>query len=253
MKHLSVVLGGVFTSLLFGCGSAPPGDPGMPAPTPETCDATQQNPYGVCYPTQNIGTGARVGSTPGSTIQNFAFTGLPANNLTPLDPTQAQSASTTVRLSNYYDPQGKGIPGVINGVPIKIIHLVVSALWCNPCNEETDFMTGANYTGANTGGASFAAELAPLGVVFVQAVDDGPVVGTGATLFDLGTWITRHKNNFTTTVDPGNANLGVFFNAAAIPFNANINAKTMEILSEDVGFDTTMDQTIKTKYLPMVQ
>jgi hypothetical protein len=53
-------------------------------------------------------------------------------------------------------------------------------------------------------------------------------------------------------LDPGNQNLGVFFDAAAIPFNANIDARTMEILSTDVGFDEQLDQTIKTTYLPLV-
>jgi hypothetical protein len=246
MKHVGVVLGGLVSSLVLACGSTPPPDPGTGGPTVQTmCSASDTNPYGTCYPTQNIGTSVRAGSTPGSIIANFAFDGLPAADTGKLDPAAAKTSTSTIHLSNYYDPAGKGIPGVIGGVPIKIIHLTVAALWCGPCNEETDFIAGANHTGYNTGNASFATELAPLGVVFVQAIDDGPVPGTGATLNDLSTWITWHSNDFTTMVDPGNANLGIFFNAAAIPFNMNINAKTMEILTADVGFDTQMDTTIK--------
>jgi hypothetical protein len=250
MKH--VALGGL-VSLAFACSSAPLPDPGIKGPTVTTnCSADQMNPYQVCYPTQNLGTSARTATTAGSTINNYAFTGYNTPNLTVIDPTMAQS--TTVHLADYYDPMQKGLPNVINGLPIKLIHLSVAALWCGPCNDEADFVAGSNFTGTNTAipPASFASELAPLGVVFVSAIDDGPVVGTGATIADLNTWINRHHDDFTTMLDPGNQNLGVFFDAAAIPFNANIDARTMEILSTDVGFDEQLDQTIKTTYLPLV-
>ena len=258
MKHVVVAFGGLVSSFFFACSSAPPQDPGLPAPTQTTsCDASQMNGYGVCYPTSDIGTGARstltTSGVPGNRIADFAFTGYPATDVTTLVQNGQPPASTkTIHLGDYYDPQQKGVPGIIGGVPIKLIHLTVAAVWCGPCNEETDFIAGSNYTGANTGNASFAAELAPLGVVFVQAINDGPVAGTGATLSDLSSWITHHNNDFTTMVDPGSQNLGVFFDAAAVPFNANIDARSMEILETEVGFDTTLDQTIKTKFLPFV-
>ncbi len=252
MKHVVIAFGGLVSSFFFACSSAPNPDPGVTGPTiTQDCSAADQNGYGVCYPTQDIGTGARSGAVFGSRIANFAFTGYKATNENVLgQPTSTQ----TIHLGDYFDPQQKGVPGIIDGVPIKLIHLTVAAVWCGPCNEETDFITGANYTGANTGGASFAKELAPLGVVFVQAIDDGPVVGIGATLSDLNGWIasSRHNSDITTMVDPNNSNLGVFFDAAAVPFNANIDASTMEILQTEVGFDTQMDQTIKTTILPML-
>ncbi len=259
MKHVVVAFGGLVSAMFFGCSSAPPQDPGLPGPTQTTdCETSQLNGYGVCYPTSDVGTGARSGLTttanPGNRIANFAFTGYPATDVTPLVANGQPASTKTIHLGDYYDPQQKGIQGIIGGVPIKLIHLTVAAVWCGPCNEETDFVAGSNYTGANTANASFAAELAPLGVVFVQAIDDGPVVGTGATLNDLNTWIsaTHHNNDFTTMVDPGNQNLGVFFDAAAVPFNANIDARSMEILSTEVGFDTNLNNTIKQKYLPFV-
>ncbi len=262
MKHVVIAFGGLVSSFFFACSSAPAPDPGITGPTVNTsCDATQMNGYGVCYPSSDIGTGARssltANATPGNRISNFAFTGYPnaspAAQLTTLDQNgQPPSGTKTIHLGDYFDPQGKGVPGIIGGVPIKLIHLTVAAVWCGPCNEETDFIAGANFTGANTANASFAQELAPLGVVFVQAVDDGPVVGTGATINDLNGWINHHANDFTTMVDPGNQNLGVFFDAAAVPFNANIDARSMEILSTEVGFDTNLDNTIKETYLPFV-
>jgi hypothetical protein len=47
-------------------------------------------------------------------------------------------------------------------------------------------------------------------------------------------------------LDPGNNNLGVFFDAAAIPWNANIDVRTMEILSAGVGYDGTEKADIQT-------
>jgi hypothetical protein len=245
MKHVGVVLGGLVSSLtVFACGSSPLPDPGVNPPTQSTdCSTSDKNPYGACYPTTDIGTGVRTGqgasAVAGSRIANFAFTGYAAADSSSV---LATTATKTVHLGDYFDPQQKLGAG---GTGIKIIQLVVSAVWCGPCNEETDFVSGANYTGANTAGASWAKELESQGVVFVQALDDGAVVGVGATLTDLNGWINHHQNDFTTMLDPGNQNLGVFFDAAAIPFNATIDARSMEILEAGVGFDTNEDTTLK--------
>jgi hypothetical protein len=250
MKHV-VAYTGLASLALFACSSAPPGDPGVKGPTIiQNCAATDMNGYQVCYPTSDIGTTARAGTVAGSRIANFAFSGYTTTDTAKIDTTTAKTQ--TIRLSDFFDPMQKGVTGIIGGKPIKIIHLTVAALWCGPCNEETDFISGANYTGYNTAGAAFATELAPLGVVFVQAIDDGATPGIGATITDLNTWIGRHNNDFYTMVDPSNSNLGIFFDAAAIPFNMNIDARSMEILSADVGFDTQMDQTIKSKWLTWV-
>jgi len=257
MKVVVVAFGGLVSSLLFtACGSAPPPDPGVKEPTiTSSCATDQQNAYQVCYPTTEIGTSVHnfASGISGARISNFAFTGYEWNTDASGTPINTMTATVkTIHLGDFYDPMGKGNPAVIGGAPIKIIHLTVAALWCGPCNDETDFIAGANYTGTNTSNASWAKELASMGVVFVQAIDDGQTPGTGATLTDLNTWIGRHQNDFTTMVDPGNAGLGVFFDAAAIPFNMNIDARSMEILSSDVGFDEQMDQTIENTYLKWV-
>ena len=188
MKHVLFATGAAVSSVLFlgGCSSSVPGDPGINPPSQTTdCAAADKNGYNVCYPSTDIGTSTRSGfgssATPGNRIQNYAFTGYKATDTNQV----VTGTTTTFHLGDYYDPNGQGVQGVIGGVPIKVIHLTVAALWCGPCNEETDFISGANYTGANTGNASFASELAPLGVVFVQAIDDGAVTGVGATLSDL--------------------------------------------------------------------
>jgi hypothetical protein len=74
------------------------------------------------------------------------------------------------------------------------------------------------------------------GVVVIQALDDGPIMGTPATQTDLNYWVKNHSVNFTDMLDPGLQNLGGFFVAAAIPWNADIDVRTMEILDSAVGF-----------------
>jgi len=251
MKQAVLGLGVLSSSLFFAaCSSAPPPDPGTTGPTVQTqCSDADKNPGGVCYPKDDVGTGSRTSFSPnavsGQRIANFAFTGYPVQDTNAV----ATGSPTAIHLANYYNPDGNL---TIAGTPIKLIHLTVAAVWCGPCNEETDFISGGNWTGQNTGGASFAKELAPLGVVFVQALSDGPTYGTGANLNDLNNWVTHHANDFTSMLDPGVQNLGVFFDGAAVPFNMNIDARSMEILSTELGFDTNMDNTIKNQVLPFV-
>jgi hypothetical protein len=226
---------------------------GIPNPTVQTqCSETDQNAFGDCYPTSDIGTGARSSfgssATPGQRIANFAFTGFEPTNTSIVTADSPQ----TIRLAHFYNPNLQTIPNAIGDVPVKLIHLTVAAVWCGPCNMETDFISGGNWTGANTNGVSFAKELAPLGVIFVQALSDGPVMGTGATLDDLAGWINHHQSDFTEMLDPNVQNLGVFFDGALVPFNMNIDARSMEILSAAPGFDTGMGDDIKSRVLPWI-
>jgi len=207
-----------FASIVLGACSSSSQDSGL-AGTGQSQAVSAENPYGVAYPTQNLGYLARRGSVPGNIIEDYKFLGhqAAADSGSVLDPTKPL---TTVSLADYFDPQQKLGPA---GTGIKVIHLSVAAYWCVPCNNETDDTVAV------------AASLTAKGVVFIQALDDGPSEGTPATTTDLTNWITKHKSNFTEMLDPGLANLGQFFDAAAVPFNANIDARTMEILSAGVG------------------
>jgi len=167
------------------------------------------NPDGVPYPSPAGGYGrtARSGGTPGSVMQNFKFLGfLNGDNTKPM---------TTISLADYYDPCNKRY---------KLIHLTVAAVWCQPCNQETDALVAAK------------ASLDQQQVVVIQALDDGPTVGVPATLNDLNYWIKTHSSNFTEMMDPGLQNLGGFFDAAAIPWNADLDPRTMEILDSSDGW-----------------
>jgi hypothetical protein len=207
---------------LAACSSSPPaatdacssGDDGGPG--------TGTNPDGVPYPCPANGYGhnPRTGTTPGSIIQNFKFQGYLNGDMTqPL---------TTISLADYYDPCNKRF---------KILHLSVAAVWCEPCNEET--------TAVVTDLASSSSILKADGVVFLQALDDGPTEGVPATVGDLNTWITNHNSNFTEMLDPGLQNLSGFFQASAIPWNSDIDVRTMEMLDSSEGWDGSVSSEIQ--------
>ena len=130
----------------------------------------------------------------------------------------------TISLADYYDPCNKRY---------KLIHLSVAGLWCQPCNEETSDIVAAQ------------ASLAMQQVVVLQALNDGAVEGTPATVSDLQYWIMQHQSDFTEMLDPGLQNLAGFFNPASIPWNADIDPRTMEILDESTGYDGSVQNEIQ--------
>lgn len=203
---------------LPGCGGAAPG-----AAPSGTGAGHEDNPDGVPYPTPTGGYGrtARSGSTPGSVIANFKFQGFADG-----DPSRGP---TTVSLSDYYDPCARRH---------KLIHLTVAAVWCQPCFQETDALVAAR------------SRLAAEGVVVLQALDDGPTAGTPATLADLGYWVKAHRPTFAEVLDPGLANLAGFFDASAVPWNADLDPRTMEILDESVGWSGDVDSEIRLAVVP---
>jgi hypothetical protein len=212
----------------FGCsskqGDNTPGTPDNggidnPGPQQTTLTGHDANPAGVPYPAKNVGYHARgvdgagnVNKQPGNVMKNYKFLGYPNAD--------KSKGLQTVALADYFDPEGK---------TYKVVHLIVAGVWCSPCNQETDALVAALNDQAQAWDKK--------GVAFVQALDDGPIMGRGATKNDLDLWITSHHTNFTEVLDPNNTNLGDFFNAAAIPWNANLDARTMEILDAGVGYE----------------
>jgi hypothetical protein len=181
------------------------------------------NPDGVAYPSPAGGYGhsARAGTIAGSIIANYKFLGYPHGN--------PAEGLHTVSLADYYDPCQKRY---------KMLHITVAAIWCNPCNAETVDLVANEQT------------LASDGIAVLQAIDDSGTEGVPATLNDLNYWITVHHPGFTEMLDPGNYNLGPFFMANAIPWNANIDVRTMEILTSAVGGVAASDLI---NDLPLVQ
>ncbi len=194
-----------------GGGDIVPGGTGGDAAATSPDSGTGLNPDGVPYPSLAAGYGhtARSGDTPGSVIADFSFHGRLAGS----------TELTTISLSRYYDPCNKRY---------KILHLSVAAVWCEPCSEETIAVV-ADLSSSDS-------VLDKDKIVFIQALDDGPTEGVPATVSDLDYWITQNHSNFTEMLDPGLKNLGGFFDAAAIPWNSDIDVRTMEILDSNEGW-----------------
>lgn len=168
--------------------------------------APDKNPYGVQYPSENLGYTARSGNRPGNRIQNFKFLGYPdADKSKGLQP---------VSLAQYFDPEGR---------KYKLIHIVASAVWCPPCQAEAEMVTPLK--------DKFEAKK----IVWLVSLVEGPVRGKPSVQKDLDGWIAQFKSPYTHWLDPGNAKFGPFYDIAAIPWNANVNAETMEILSSKTG------------------
>ena len=214
------VCGAVFSvfvaSLAAGCSSSTTPattnpqdkgiDPGTPnAPAPVT-GGTEVNPDGKPYPAKNLGFQARAASRPGNIIRNYKFLGYRDG-----DPSKG---ATVISLADYFDPDMKSH---------KLIHFSAGALWCPPCNEEADKLV------------PLVPGLKAQKITVIQALVEGDAKGTGSTIPDLDIWQKRHKINYTIFLDPEQGNLGQFFDTAAIPWNAYIDARSMEILQSGVG------------------
>jgi hypothetical protein len=178
-------------------------------------DAPDTNPDGVPYPTDNIGTIARKQDVAGNRISNYKFLGYPNADI--------GGGLQPISLAQYFDPTGE---------KYKIIHIQASGVWCTFCQQETRAAVPLK--------ADFEAKKA----VWLVSLAEGSVRGTASKPADLDQWINTFKSPFTHWLDPGNANLGPFYDASALPWNANIDATTMEILTAGTGAVTTKEGLI---------
>ena len=190
--------------------TAPAQETGLDRTLPQV-ENRETNTYGVQYPTTDIGTAPRKGSVAGQRIKNFKFLGYVNGDVA--------SPLTTVALADYFDPEQKVAPA-----PVKLIHLQAAGRWCVYCQNETKDLT------------PMVEELRNLGIVWVTTVAEGGTPGTASKLDDLNKWIAAYKVQNTTVLDPGNASLGIFYKAAALPWNAWIDARSMEIISYAEGY-----------------
>lgn len=172
--------------------------------------APDKNPEGIPYPSDNIGTNPRVGDRAGNRVQNFKFLGYPGGDVS--------KGLQPISMASLFDP---------SGARVKLIHVQASGTWCTYCQAETQVVV------------PLAQKLADRKVVWVVSLAEGPTPGSPATSKDLDKWVAQFKAPFTHLLDPGNGNFGPFYDASALPWNANIDARTMEILSSGVGATTT--------------
>ena len=187
-----------------GGTSGTPTDRGVEGGEQNAASAPDANPAGAPYPTKNIGV------LVGSVVQNYKFLGYPDGN--PANGLQPMS------MAQFFDPQG---------AQYKMIHIQASGTWCTYCKAEI------------RAAIPLAAKFAERKVVWIVSLAEGNALGVAATKRDLDTWVGMFKSGFPHFLDSGNKNFGPFYDAAALPWNANIDAKTMTILSSAVGAKTT--------------
>jgi hypothetical protein len=217
-------------------GKADAGDRGIRREGDAGCVPTlDTNPYCEPYPTANIGTASRGGSTPGQVIKNFRFWGY--SNTRQGSPTVDTGAPVTISLADFYDPQNR---------KFKLLHLSAVGSWCGPAALETVALVGA------------AEALGAEGVVILQDLGEGPTPGDAATLGNLRSWMkpfmegtvdgfsvgSRGPIDFNIVLDPQFAELGAFV-GAAIPWEADIDVRTMEILYQNVGENPNTQASIE--------
>jgi hypothetical protein len=203
----------------FGCSSSSQ-DPGPGANNNQNVGAAT-NPYGVAYPTEAIGAGARRGTIAGDVLRNYKFLGY--RNTEQKQKTAAGELES-ISMSEFFDPEGR---------QYKLIHINVGAVWCEPCNAEAEELR------------VIAPEMRDQGVLFIQALSDGPVRGVGATQKDLDGWMTKQQPTFTELLDPEVVNLGPLFVSGAVPFNADIDPRTMEILKAQAGYNGNLKPEVQ--------
>jgi len=184
-----------------GSGAAPAGAAGARAGgVPPTSNW-------AAYPPGPYGTGR------GATIENLSFTGWKAPAEVGYDPQKFE----TVRLSDFYDPDGH--------TGIKLLAINASAVWCSVCRAEyADMNANQVYS-----------KLRPLGLEILGTLFEDNAYYP-AQPQDLKNWgvLSSHSVQFPLVLDPG-FKLGAYFDSDATPLNMLVDVRTMTIVKIDMG------------------
>ena len=183
--------------------SQAPSDGGSTETDASTGDANANanalNPYGVAYPTKNLGWKVRAGATAGEVAPNVRLVGYA--------PGAANTAS--ISLADVYDPQGK---------THDLVAILLCASWNDPSNQLM----------AKIG------ELAPARVAMLAVLGEATAAGTPATLTNLTSWRSKVPATVHNLLDPSWASFtGV--RVTTVPHVVLLDARTMEIVSSESG------------------
>jgi hypothetical protein len=163
-------------------------------------------PDGTPYPTTNIGSRPRAGTLPGNTFPNLTFHGYEASNVA--------GGLQVVSMADYFDPKGKDHV---------LVHLTAAATWCTVCAFETDNMQ------------AHVDEARKEGAVEIAIMVAGQTAYFGPSLNEMDGWIDDHHTTFDVLVDLRGHRLKTAMGVDLVPWNALIDARTMEILRIDTG------------------
>ena len=196
----------ILTSLLVavaGCG-----DDAQPPPPFDAVEVqpSSPNPEGIAYPTEDLGARPRSTSAPGQRIPNFAFQGYP-------DSDRSQGLRV-VSMADLFDPSGS---------KRKVLHLMAAVAWCPHCSAQTDAMGKVHES------------LRAKGVQVVQALMAGYEPSWAISLEDLDRWVDAHATPFTVVFDVEGKRLSTVASVSAVPWNALIDLRSMEVLKAHPG------------------
>lgn len=181
----------------------------------DIAECGDENPYGAFYPVRRHGVRARSKTRRGDILDNFKFSGYGLGGVV--------AGKRTVSMADFYDPESR---------THDVVFVVAAAGWCTTCSAYLEDLASQRASHPRT--------------VVLTVVAEGKVFGDKATLGDFEQFITdNHREEYATVLDPGLAQLGRFANPGVLPLTVVVDARTMEILSANIGAvraDDTMDQ-----------
>jgi hypothetical protein len=157
------------------------------------------------------------GTSRGATIENLSFSGWMRPDIAGYDPAKFE----TVRLSDFYDPDGH--------TGVKLLAINASAVWCSVCRAEyADMKDNQVYSTSR-----------PLGLEILGALFEDNAFFP-AQPQDLKNWgkLSAHSVTFPLVLDPG-FKLGAYFDSDATPLNMLIDVRTMTIVQVTMGYSPT--------------
>lgn len=246
MKPLVVSVLFAATCLISGCSSSPltgapqaggsianaPGSAGAPAAGGATAGDPAAGAPSVAEPSAGVPTSTWApypagpyGTGPGATIENLSFLGWKHPDAVQYDPSKFE----TVRLSDFYDPDGHS--------DVKLLAINASAVWCSVCRAEyQDMKTNRVY-----------ANFRPRGVEILGTLFEDNAYYP-AQPQDLRNWgsVANQTVTFPLVLDPG-FKMGAYFDSDATPLNMLIDVRTMTIVSVTMGYSTTYWSEVQSK------
>jgi hypothetical protein len=164
------------------------------------------------------------GSSEGSTIRDISLAGYPAD----WEP-RSHDWTTSVRLSDYFDPDGNRGPG---GTALRLLWATVSATWCVACRLGADVAQEDCH------------DLLSQGVVCYEALwaNGGEGSNTPAMKDDVDDWRRDYfpdcHTSISTLDSPRPAKWYDLFDPLSLPLNVVIDLRTMKIMSVWSGYST---------------
>jgi hypothetical protein len=207
----AVVLCAVVALASAGCGSQTSTGDGF-EPPPE--QPIPYDPSDVEYPV------GPYGIEKGSVISDYAFEGF-ANAM------RLPKELVVIRLSDFYNPTGDGLYPAGGAFPEgqpkpRALLIVMSAVWCGPCQLEAAKTLPDKHE-----------EFAP-GGEFLLVLADSETAGVKADPADLSGWTNKFDTDYPAVIDQ-DYELGQLFPASAYPANMILDTKTMTILEKITG------------------